>query len=237
MKNGRRPPHALVCFIIIYRKTVHSTMPRTDDRMRRELRNVYDKNRRRVDKLAEKRGKGGSNDNQAPRRVVVSEKQTRQAGFGSGGKQVAQSRSRRGGPAKFADKSIFRSAASNRGNRGGDRNDRNDRNNNNNRVGGGGGGGGGRGRFGNRGNNNNNSNNNNQGGRGGNDRGRRALVKKAAERKKERLNSQRGGNQKGNNNKQQQQKPKPKRADKPAQKAPATFESLDAALMNYKGGQ
>lgn len=82
----------------------------TRDTDRRRLRDIYDRNRRRVDAVAnsrdrnERRGndsarrgdnKKGGDKGSAPRRYIVSERVTRRAGFGEGGRQGRVSGGRR----------------------------------------------------------------------------------------------------------------------------------------------
>ncbi|ESL10440.1 hypothetical protein TRSC58_01827 [Trypanosoma rangeli SC58] len=89
---------------------------RRDDFERRRLRDLYDRNVRRVRALAEARDErrtGNDDTVAAPRRYVVSERRTRLEGFGRGGYQVR--RSRRGNRdtevRRFSDRSVYRRGA------------------------------------------------------------------------------------------------------------------------------
>ena len=102
---------------------------------RNRLRALKDQEKRRVSRLAESRNRraGGQRSNNAPTRVLVTERRTRREGLGRGGAQaLGNSRRRRGGnqnnqPAaggrrrgrggfasKFSDQSVFRSGARDR---------------------------------------------------------------------------------------------------------------------------
>lgn len=88
------------------------------DNDRRRLRDLYDRNRRRVQAVADARDRRGNDGGRrtgdaAPRRFIVSERRTRNEGFGGqGGIRTRFSRKsnddRR--PRRFEDKKIFRSS-------------------------------------------------------------------------------------------------------------------------------
>lgn len=98
----------------------------TRDYERRRLRDIYDRNRRRVDAVANARDRNerrGDRDRDssrksdkkgsAPRRYIVSERVTRRAGFGDGGRQGRVSGARRRDGSRrtedrFADKKVTR---------------------------------------------------------------------------------------------------------------------------------
>nr|CCC90859.1 conserved hypothetical protein [Trypanosoma congolense IL3000] len=89
---------------------------RRNDFERRRLRDLYDRNVRRVGALAEARDQRRSardDDIAAPRRYVVSERRTRLEGFGYGGRQIRRSLrtddSRR--RLRFSDRRIYRRGA------------------------------------------------------------------------------------------------------------------------------
>ncbi|RNF18066.1 uncharacterized protein Tco025E_04620 [Trypanosoma conorhini] len=89
---------------------------RRDDFERRRLRDLYDRNVRRVRALAEARDARRTDrddDVAAPRRYVVSERRTRLEGFGRGGFQVQRSRQGRpgAGGGRFSDKGVYRRGA------------------------------------------------------------------------------------------------------------------------------
>lgn len=89
-----------------------------NDFERRRLRDIYDRNVRRVRALAEARDGRRldiHDDVAAPRRFVVSEQRTRAEGFGRGGRQVRQSRSGAGrSRSRFSDKGVYRRGAMDR---------------------------------------------------------------------------------------------------------------------------
>lgn len=92
---------------------------RRNDFERRRLRDLYDRNVRRVRALAEARdGRrlDKSDDVAAPRRFVVSESRTRLEGFGRGGYQAPRSRrgARGAGARRFSDRSVYRRHAADR---------------------------------------------------------------------------------------------------------------------------
>jgi hypothetical protein len=89
----------------------------TRDSDRRKIRQVYDRNSRRVNTMADRRDSRGGRD-AAPRRFVVSERVSRRAGFGEGRRQVSGRFASR-----FADRNVTRKSGRDRF----DRNDDNDR--------------------------------------------------------------------------------------------------------------
>lgn len=139
-------------------------MPNQGESARRKLRQTYDQNKRRVQEVANRRNqRSGTRGNNAPTSFVVTERTTRAAGFGRGGRSVAAASKSRRGTKRFADKTVYRSGAKDkfaragRGGRGGGRGDNDRRVNNNSRqqrggrggarFGGGGGRGGARGKL------------------------------------------------------------------------------------------
>ncbi|EAN89163.1 hypothetical protein C3747_41g135 [Trypanosoma cruzi] len=89
---------------------------RRGDFERRRLRDLYERNVRRVRALADARDgrrSGRDDDIAAPRRYVVSERRTRLEGFGRGGYQVQRSRRFGRDPRirRFSDRGVYRRGA------------------------------------------------------------------------------------------------------------------------------
>ena len=160
---------------------------RSDGEARRRLISLYERNRRSVVKIAQARDRGGNNapTRRAPQRFVVSERRTRQVGFGRGGFQVQMNHRMR---QRFRDSNVSR-----RGQQ----------------------------RF--SGQNNGPLRYNN---RNGNDRSRRGVNVRVAQRR----------NQPSKGGRRPQQQGNKRRQNNNTSKAPLSASDLDSQLDNYRAG-